>query len=168
MKYLKFRTFWYPTLYKAIPVEDGIGPEGYGILRLSEFLDSLRVKVVRWSARPTGRLLPPLSLLVLITVRGWVDRDVTVRPKRWSQWNIPITPPGIRTHNILAWSVASQPTTPPRTPSCFLYNNLTTKSTALFILLVMNVILGLLPYWIFLDKILLGSITILKREKKCV
>jgi len=40
MKYLKFKAICFSNLCKAIPIEDGVDPEGYGSLRLSEFLDS--------------------------------------------------------------------------------------------------------------------------------
>ena len=160
MKYLNFKIFLFcPSRCKAIPIEKEVGPEGYGRLRLSEFLDSWPMKSVGSSALSTGRLPPSGLLLVLISVRGWVDRSVTVRPKRLIQWKIPIAPTGIRTRNLLAWSVTLQPTAPPRTPSYFLYNNWTTRSITLFFL--KGVVLGLLPYWMILDKILLWSITVL-------
>ena len=65
-------------------------------LKLPEFLDNQHMKVARLSVLRTGRLYPQGRFLVLISVRGWVDSRVPVRPKRLSQWKIPMTPSGIQ------------------------------------------------------------------------
>jgi hypothetical protein len=100
--------------YRLISLEYGVKNKGKSMplqalggsrrLRLQEFLDIRHLKVVRLSALGTGCFFPHERFLVLISVRGWVDPWVIVRPQGLSYWKLPVTPSGIEpaTFQLLA------------------------------------------------------------------
>jgi len=80
---------------KAISVQAWICPEGSRKFLLPEFLDGRHMKVVRFSCPHIGRFYPQEILLILISVRGWVDARAIVRSEGFSQWKIPKTSSGL-------------------------------------------------------------------------
>jgi len=75
-------------------------------------MSNRHVKVVRLSALYTGHLdpYPQEIFLELISVRGWFNPRATVWPKELRQWQIPVTPLGIKP--VTFWRVAQYLTQP--------------------------------------------------------
>ena len=88
---------------KAVPLQTRSGPVGSRKLKFPEFMTTAQDggKVVSLTHRPS---LPQEKLLVLISVRGWVDPRAIVQSERLCQWKIPMTPAGIEP--VTFWFVA--------------------------------------------------------------
>jgi hypothetical protein len=90
-------------LRKAVPLEAWRGPEGSRSY-FSQISWQWHRMVVRLSALPSGRIYPQKILLVIISVRGWVDPRAIVRSEDFMSMKISITLSGIE--QAAFWFVA--------------------------------------------------------------
>jgi hypothetical protein len=77
---------------KAIPVQTCHKSRAFWDVEVARFLDNPHMKVVRLSSVRTGFLYPQEIFLVLISVRGRVDRRSVVRLEGSCQRKILVTP----------------------------------------------------------------------------
>jgi len=79
---------------KAVPLQALRGPEGFGKLKLPDFVMTAQ-DGGRLSSLRTGRLYPKEILLVLISIRDWVEGHSAI-----GKMKNPLTPAGIEPANF--------------------------------------------------------------------
>jgi len=92
-----------PCKVNIISLQAWTGLQSSSSFRVPEFLERRLMKVVRFSNLSTDRLCPQGISLVLLSVRGWVDLRVMVRPKGLRQRKIPVSPLEIEPTTFGIW-----------------------------------------------------------------
>jgi hypothetical protein len=84
----------YIKVKQSAPLQAWSGPEGSRKLRFPDFMTTAQ-DGGKFVSLTHGRLYPQEMLLVLISVRGWVDPRAIVWSAGLCQWKISMTPAGI-------------------------------------------------------------------------